>query len=132
MNQTKLFTPKEANKTLPLVKRIVQDILRAGQRIRNISLEERASAKGGSASGGEADPEVTRYVDQLDTLFEELEAIGCSYKDWNFSEGLVDFPSKVHGREVFLCWRSDEDEIKYYHDLESGFAGRKQIPEEYL
>jgi len=115
MDAVKLFTPKEATKTLPLVKRIVQDILSAGQRIRR-----------------EDDPELTRYVDQLDTLFEELEAIGCSYKDWNFSEGLVDFPSIIHGREALLCWRSDEDEIKYYHDLESGFAGRKQIPEEYL
>ena len=124
MNQTKLFTPKDATKTLPLVKRIVQDILTAGQRIRNLSVEFKKNA--------EDNPEVIRYMSQLDALFLELEAIGCSYKDWNFSEGLVDFPSLIHGREVLLCWRSDEDGIKYYHDIDAGFAGRRPIPEHCL
>ncbi|RPI70946.1 MAG: DUF2203 family protein, partial [Ignavibacteriales bacterium] len=46
--------------------------------------------------------------------------------------GLVDFPSIINNKEVFLCWRSDEDEIKFYHDIDSGYSGRKPIPENYL
>ena len=107
MPEVKFFTPKEAAQMLPLVKRIVADILAIGKHIRR-----------------------QEDAEQLDELFAELEALGCSYKDWSFSEGLVDFPAMIHGKEVLLCWKSDEPEIRYYHDLESGFAGRLPIPEE--
>ncbi len=123
MNQVRCFTPKEANQTLPLVKRIVKDIQETGQRLREM----------GEALGEAAreDPEVRKLVDELHELFEELEQIGCSYKDWSFSVGLVDFPAIIDGEEVELCWRSDEPEIAYYHGRE-GYVGRKPIPKEYL
>lgn len=120
----KFFTPKEANQTLPLVKKIVEDILKAGQEIRDLSIKIGKHA--------EEDPAVIRLMDQLEDLFVELENLGCSYKDWNFSAGLVDFPAIIEGREVFLCWRSDENELKYYHEMEEGFTGRKLIPEELI
>ena len=41
--------------------------------------------------------------------------------------GLVDFPAIVGGREVFLCWELDEDDIKFWHDIDSGFAGRERL-----
>jgi hypothetical protein len=116
----KLFTPAEADQTLPLVKRIVDDILVTGKVIREIS--QRVGA------GSEKDPEIIRHMDQLEELFQELERIGCTYKDWNFSVGLVDFPGTLDGREVMLCWRSDEDGVKYFHELDEGFAGRKPVP----
>ena len=78
----------------------------------------------------EIDPEINRLMDQLDELFEETEALGCYYKDWNFTVGLVDFPAKINGKDVMLCWRSDEDEIRYFHDAESGYSGRRLIPKE--
>ena len=43
------------------------------------------------------------------------------------SRGLVDFPALIGGREVFLCWESDEDDIEFWHDLDSGFAGREKL-----
>lgn len=120
MTDIKLFTPEEANHTLPLVKRIVEDILVTGKVMREISVRV--------GSVAEKDPEVTRLMDQLDELFQELERIGCSYKDWNFTVGLVDFPGTLEGREVMLCWRSDENTVNYFHELDEGFAGRKPIP----
>ena len=54
--------------------------------------------------------------------------MGCYYKDWNFQIGLVDFPALVDDEVVFLCWRSDESELRYYHRLEEGFAGRRPLP----
>lgn len=124
MNEVKFFTPQKANQMLPLVKKIVDDILNLGKEIRE------ASAKIGT--GAEENPEVIRMMDQLDVLFEELETLGCSYKDWNFMLGLVDFPAIIDDEEVYLCWRSDEPSLKYYHGLEEGFPGRREIPEKYL
>ena len=106
---------------LPLVKKIVADILKAGQSIRELSVEMEKP---------EDDPEIIRLMDQLDELFEEIESLGCYYKDWNFTVGLVDFPAKLAYREVMLCWKSDEEGILYYHDAEAGFAGRRLIPKE--
>jgi len=120
MKETKLFTPAEANETLPLVKKIVEDILEAGQKIRALSAEAGANA--------EQNPEIIKIMDHLDELFDEMESLGCYYKDWNFSAGLVDFPAVIGGEEVFLCWRSDEEGLKYYHDVDSGYAARKPIP----
>ncbi len=123
MTQIKLFTLEQAVKTLPLVQRIVADILKTGQAIRELSIEMEKP---------EEDPEINRLMDQLDELFEEIELLGCYYKDWNFTVGLVDFPAKVHGKDVMFCWSSDEESIHFYHDSESGYAGRRPIPKELL
>lgn len=117
---TRLFTPIEASRTLPLVRRIVEDILATGQEMRTIAREEEPSAE-----------QVKMYEARAGTLRDlvgELEDLGCIYKDWNFSEGLVDFPAVIDGQEVLLCWRSDEPDITFYHGYEEGFAGRKEIP----
>jgi hypothetical protein len=123
MEGTKLFTLGQATKTLPLVQSIVSDILKTGQAIRKLSVEMEKP---------EEDPEINKLMDLLDELFEEIERLGCYYKDWNFTVGLVDFPAKLHGRDVMFCWRSDEAAIRYYHDAEAGYAGRRLIPKEIL
>ncbi|GIK59184.1 MAG: DUF2203 domain-containing protein [Ignavibacteriota bacterium] len=122
--ELKYFTPSEAKKTLPLVKKIVQDILDSSKEMRLI-----ADDIGGEV---EKDPRIQKLADNIDDFMKELEEIGCYFKDWNFQIGLVDFPSIINGKEVFLCWRSDEDDILYYHEVDTGFAGRKLIPPEEL
>ena len=120
----KYFTPSEAKKTLPLVRKIVADILDTSREMRLIADE--------IGSGVEKDPRIQKLADDIEKFMQELEEIGCYFKDWNFSIGLIDFPSIIDGKEVFLCWRSDEDDIMYYHEMETGFAGRKLIPPEEL
>jgi hypothetical protein len=120
----KYFTPAEARKTLPLVRKIVKDILDTSREMRLI-----ADEIGGNV---ESDPRIQKLADNVESFMQELEEIGCFFKDWNFSIGLVDFPSIIDGKEVFLCWRSDEEDIMYYHEMETGFAGRKLIPPEEL
>ena len=120
----KYFTPSEAKKTLPLVRKIVADILDTSREMRMIADE--------IGSGVENDPKIQKFADDIEKFMQELEEIGCYFKDWNFSIGLIDFPAIFDGREVFLCWRSDEDDIMYYHDVDAGFAGRKLIPPEEL
>lgn len=122
--QVKYFTPQEARKSLPLVKRIVRDILNTAYEIRMIT-----EFNGGKFEGNS---QIYLLKEQIHNYIKELEEIGCTFKDWNFEVGLVDFPSIINGEEVFLCWRSDEDDIKFYHGLNEGYIGRKPIPEEYL
>ncbi len=117
------FTPKEANQTLPLVRQIVEDVLRKGSELRR-----RVQAGEDTLNS----TEILTLQTGLETLMKELEQIGCFYKDWNFESGLVDFPSRINGREVFLCWRSDEPIVRWYHPAEDGYAGRKLIPENIL
>ena len=120
----KHFTPKEARKTLPLVKKIVKDILDNSFQVRTI-----AESVGGNPEENE---EIIKLVEDINLFMEELEEIACYYKDWNFEIGLVDLPALINGEEVMLCWRSDEQNISYFHSFEGGYKGRKPIPEELL
>jgi hypothetical protein len=123
MKSAKYFTPVEAKRTLPLVRRIVCDIINAGNSMKSVA----AKVKGNVLE----DPEIQNIASDINNYMIELEEIGCFYKDWNFSIGLIDFPSIINNKEVMLCWRSDEDDVKYYHELDAGYYGRKLIPEEY-
>ena len=117
------FTPTEANRTLPLVRRIVADILQRGRELRSLAprrAEPRIAAR------------IRRAEDALRELMRELERIGCTYKDFAFEIGLVDFPSRIEGRDVLLCWRSDEDSVGHFHTAGEGYAGRRPIPAELL
>ena len=118
----RLFTPAEATRTLPLVKRIVAYILMAGRELRSIYADQGQSA--------ESSPEFREKMSAFQDLLGELEAIGCSFKDWNFTLGLVDFSAIIDGEKVLLCWRSDGESLEWYHGYEDGFAGRKRIPAE--
>jgi len=115
MDFKRLFTPGEAEKTLPLVRKIVADVLDTGRRIRELDNEEDAD-------------ELPALEAELEEHLRELESIGCFYKDWNFSIGLVDFPAEIDGETVFLCWRSDESELGWYHPMEEGYQGRRPLP----
>ena len=127
LTETKYFTPSEAQKTLPLVKKIVKDILDTTREMRLI-----AEDVDGKIESGATWNQIQKMVGEVNGFIQELEEIGCLYKDWNFTVGLVDFPSVIEGADVYLCWRSDEDEIKFYHSIEEGYSGRKPIPDDYF
>ena len=122
--ETKYFTPLEARKTMPLVKKIVKDILDTTREMRLLADDISGAA--------EDDPRIKKMAEDVNGFMLELEEIGCFYKDWNFTIGLVDFPSIIDGEEVLLCWRSDEEDIRFYHSHDAGYAGRKPIPDKYL
>ena len=110
----KIFTVDEAERTLPLVRSIVADILAVGAALK----------RNARATTGE------EQQHQLQELIFELQEMGCFYKDWDFELGLVDFPAIVQGELVFLCWRSDEPALRFYHRMEEGYAGRRPLPVE--
>ena len=122
--EIKYFTPKEAQKTLPLVRKIVEDILKEGREIKQIA--------GVIKSDIQENEHIKAKVEVIKNYVDELAEIGCYYKNWDFTIGLIDFPSVIDNKEVYLCWRSDEPEIRFYHEVETGFAGRKPIPDYYF
>jgi hypothetical protein len=113
MEFKRLFTRQEAESTLPLVRQIVADVLEKARRIREMDGN---------------DEDLPRLQAELEEHLLEFDEMGCFFKDWNFSVGLVDFPSVIDGRTVFLCWRSDESELAWYHPIEEGFQGRRPLP----
>jgi hypothetical protein len=120
----KLFTPQEANRRLPYIRQIVNDILDKGKRIKALLLLPHQSE------------EVQKQCQELDIQIsmhlKELEEIGCYFKDWNFEIGLVDFPAIINGQEVLLCWRSDEPAVEWFHGFDDGYAGRMPITKDLM
>ena len=115
----KYFTPAEARKTLPLVKQIVKDILNTTREIRLLAEEIGPEAENSDT--------IQKMAADVEKFLRELEEIGCFFKDWNFTIGLVDFPAIIDGEDVLLCWRSDEDDIKYYHKPAEGYDASSNL-----
>ncbi len=122
----KYFTPDEANQALPRVRALVQQVMHARQTIIDARPElwpvlEKGLGNGGSKKAGEMIQEFRRVEDG----FRDLKDLGVVVKD--ISIGLVDFPALRAGREILLCWQYDEPEVAYWHELQSGYAGRQKM-----
>ena len=124
----KLFTVDEANALLPSVRGIVRKVQRSYARVSGAQESARAAA-GGAEHGGGGMEGGSDYVLALTALAEaagQLEALGVQLKD--YERGLIDFPAMRDGRVVLLCWQMGEgDELEWWHDLETGFAGRRPL-----
>ena len=115
----KPYTPELANRSLPLVRRIVEDIVvqfaRWQARVREFELV--------TASNSVSDP--SPRAAELEHFHAELSALGVVFKDYTL--GLVDFPAEQDGRPVYLCWRLGEPTVEYWHEVDAGFAGRQRL-----
>ncbi len=123
---TKHFTPAEANQALPQVRALVIEVMQARKAIIKAQPElwpvlEKSIGNGGSKKAGELLHEFRRVENGMQGLHD----IGCVLKD--MSIGLVDFPTLHDGREALLCWKYDEPAVLFWHDLQSGYSGRKRL-----
>ena len=117
------FTVSQANSALPLVRRIVGDIVKTHGLVLRLQAEiERANnAKDQAATQTQLDQSVTR----LEDFVEELSEVGCELKDYQV--GLIDFVGRHQSRDVYLCWKLGEEKIGYWHEINAGFTGRQHI-----
>ena len=128
------FTPEEANAALaevgPLVEQMVAHRLAHIEALtRQEELEGRIRGNGGGippATLAAAAAEVENEARELARVIDEIGEHGAQVKD--IDEGLIDFPALSGGETVLLCWKLGEDEIRYWHTLEDGFAGRRELP----
>ena len=129
----RFFTVVEANNTLPLVRAIVQDITKLDcelrerhERLRRVGQSDRFSLSDAHEEELQlVREELERGQEKMEEYIRELTELGVEIKD--LTSGLVDFPSMMNGRAVYLCWRLGEPEIAYWHELEAGFAGRQKL-----
>jgi hypothetical protein len=119
----KRFTVVEANKTLPLVKRIVTDVVRTHEHA--LEVQAKMEMVEDSKQTHTLQQELDKTMEHLHAFVAELGEIGCDVKD--YKSGLIDFVGQHQGRDVNLCWRLGEDKIHFWHELTAGFAGRKPI-----
>lgn len=129
----KYFTLSEANRTLPLVKRIVADLLALYPNWRELVDKYELVAAQAHPDWGESEEqlrlrgEIEAVARDIQEYLSELDEVGCVFK--GFEPGLVDFHGKLEGRDIFWCWKIGEDRIEHWHELEAGYAGRKPVPQ---
>lgn len=136
----KYYTLDEANRTLPLVKSIVRDIVdlyrdvhERRERLARVRQTHGATSDDStpySEELQEIEQGIDRDIDRLKEFTTELQNLGIELKDP--VKGLIDFYSKLDGRDIYLCWMLGEDDIGYWHELDAGFAGRQSLLESSL
>jgi hypothetical protein len=118
------FSLEQANRTLPLVARIVADIVQAHKNAATLQ-SQLDKLQVGVKGHNELERESERAMERLHALLDELYSVGCEIKD--FQSGLIDFTGRHQGRDVCLCWKLGETTIGYWHEQDAGFSGRQPI-----
>ena len=135
---SKRFTLREAQSLLPQVERLLQDAMRLKPEFDEAvaavqKMKERVHIMGGMLIDRDAALEIRQRRESSSKLLkqtvEEILEMGVQIKD--IETGLVDFPTRFRGRDVYLCWKLGESDIEYWHGDE-GFRGRKPIDRDFL
>ena len=126
----KRFTVEQANRTLPLVRRVVEDIVgqyrRWQDRVRELELLSASSqADRLDARREELEREAQTLAAEIESFVAELTELGVEFK--GFDLGLVDFPGEIGGRPIYLCWRLGEPEVMFWHEVDAGYTGRQPL-----
>ena len=122
-----LYTPQTADKALPEVKRLFEDVIVQKNHVVALQEETQTIIDSGNPFEGfiKKKQELNTAVTNLYKAIEQLEATGVIIK--SVDEGLLDFPSRRFDEEVWLCWKVGETKVKFWHGKEEGFMGRKPL-----
>jgi len=130
------FTLDEAQALLPVLESLLRTAISAKKLMEQVEAEQQALAHRVFLNGGtyvDVVPLARRKAERMKAeqrakdALAEIDSIGVQVKDLNI--GLLDFPCRVDGRIVLLCWKLGEKAITHWHSTEEGFAGRKPIDE---
>ncbi len=120
------FTQEEANALLEELLPDIKQMISTRNRIVEIRPELESGLRKAIGNGGsQATGELLNLMVRLQRLVERIQGTGVQVKD--LEQGLLDFPAEREGRTIFLCWRFGESAIAYWHDIDSGFAGRQPL-----
>ncbi len=122
------YTPHKANEVLPEAKQKFNLIITIRDQIvdKQEKLQEIIDSDGSLEKYMLKKQELNTAISTLYKEIEGLESTGIMIK--SVDEGLLDFPSMRFNEEVWLCWKADEDEVKFWHGKNEGFVGRKPLP----
>ena len=123
----KYFTPEEADGILPEVEKRVREVTIASEAVARLTedLERSVGEDSILLEFMEVKKRLNKSMTDMHGSVEYLEDLGCTMKD--LEHGLVDFPAKRFGEEVWLCWRVGETKVSYWHGKREGFSLRKPL-----
>lgn len=119
------YTLEEASELLPHVGELIVRMRTARDQLGDRDAREALSEAGPTNGGGEPGRTVSEGFLVLRDSMTELQQLGVVLRD--LDRGLLDFPSLRDGREVYLCWEEGEDAIRFWHEPDAGFAGRRPL-----
>jgi hypothetical protein len=125
--KAKYFTPEEASELVPEVEKRLREVTIANEAVAQLTadVEESVKADANILEFMEIKRRLNKALSDLHRSVEYLEDLGCTLKD--LEHGLVDFPAKRFGEEVWLCWRVGEAKVSFWHGKREGFAMRKPL-----
>ncbi|MGA7294949.1 MAG: DUF2203 domain-containing protein [Terriglobales bacterium] len=130
------FTLDEAQMLLPILESLLKQAIHGKKLIEDVDRELQETAHRVFLNGGtllnvvhlaRRKAERERSIRRIKDAVAEIDATGVQVKDLDI--GLLDFPCKVEGEILLLCWRLGEPSITHWHNATEGFAGRKPIDE---
>ena len=119
------FTREEANALLPRLTPLLDQLREAKDELTDTEAHEALADAAPSNGGGEEGRQVGVAFLEVRRLLETLAESGIVLRD--IDRGLVDFPAISDGREIYLCWELGEDEIGWWHELTTGYGGRRPL-----
>lgn len=122
----RFFTLAQANQLLEVLRPLVADMMEIRDRILSLQPQlEPVINKAVNNGGSLVSVEALAAFESLKTILDTIQQYDVFVKDVN--TGLIDFPS-IRGEEVvYLCWQFGEEEIRFWHELEDGYAGRRPL-----
>ena len=121
----KHYTRDEAEALLPQLRAWLAELNRLREEAERYDKRLGGLNTVGQDTGGEMVNSWIRALAGMQQVLAEFQRREIFIKD--LSRGLIDFPSLVGGKEVFLCWESDEDKVEFWHDLDTGYGGRERL-----
>lgn len=126
MQEKKYFTVEEANDSIPELTGKIRTLLELKDVLESMRIELEPFFKAIPSNGGDKTAFLNLQVgEEFKKIVDNIEKRGCFLK--GLDPPLIDFPHILNGREVYLCWKYDEKEITYWHEVESGFDGRQPL-----
>ena len=121
----KHYSVEEAREMLPQIRAWFSEINALTGRIHDTDQSFAPRVKAGEDLGGSQISQQFRDMARVHSILHEFQESEIQVKD--LKRGLIDFPALLDEQEIFLCWEHSENEITHWHNLESGFAGRKPL-----
>jgi len=121
----KHYTREEANALLPQIRKWLVRLNRQREDLHRHEKRLGGLTEQGNDIGGETVNNWIRTLADMQEILSEFQHRQIFIKD--LERGLLDFPAIIGGKEVFLCWEQDEEQVEFWHDLETGFGGRERL-----
>jgi len=121
----KHYTRDQARALLPQIRQWLKQLSALRRKLSECDQRLARLMAAGNDVGGETVNRWVRVAADVKATLAEFQRREIQIKE--LDRGLIDFPAILNGREVFLCWEQDEDDIEFWHDLESGYAGRERL-----